>query len=189
MARRPAYLAELLKGGETATYNRDTGCWYAVKKTSHRIVGSKYPVVSHKITAALTASGRVEPSSRIKPDIESFEVREVGYSFVLRNLIPVKWKKALKSDQDEIFLWLISAESPTSFLLKDRELKELEHRNVNSQISKLWAYFPENLSEILRPLKTLVALYYPDRIVLQQPTEEQVRLMAQYNCNVEDIQL
>jgi len=186
MARTPEYVEKLRVDGEVARCKN--GEWYLSVRKSQRVSGMKNPQVYYEDIAIALPSGRVELASITRPTIGEFRCYEFGYSYVLKVLIPTKWKAHLQDAWEPIFLDLIREISPTSYLLRNIS-SIIIPRNAprkNLQKERFWNDLPSGLNERIQLLKQIQIAYYPDNTcVISKPQDDEARLLSELGINLE----
>lgn len=178
MARPPGYVEKLKRPGEVARLIN--GTWYLSIRKSRRVRGTKIPEVYYENVAIASPSGRVELANIVRPTLGDFRCYEFGYSYVLKSLIPAKWKAHLKDAWESIFLDLIQEISPTSYLLKDIVSIVIPEDAPRKSLQKtrFWKDLSPGMNEQLQPLKQIQIAYYPDNTcVISKPSDAAAKVL------------
>lgn len=132
--------------------------YYLYRTTSRRVPGKKYPQPVQSFIGTITKEGLVCSKVR-KISTETVAVYEYGFSYAMKCLLPEKFRKDFQDNgkADAVFLNIIYQFSPTSYLLRDKELQTCEelHVSLGVQIKK----FERLLGIELRKLLPLCGVY------------------------------
>ena len=178
MARPPEYVEKCKRPGEVAQFRN--GKWYLSIRKSKRVSGLKSPQVYYEDVAIALPSGRVELADIVRPTIGDFRCYEFGYSYVLKEMIPAKWKAHLQDAWEPIFLDLIQEISPTSYLLKDIVSIVIPEDAPRKSLQKtrFWNELPPGMNQQLQPLNQIQIGYYPDNTcVISKPSDAAAKVL------------
>ncbi len=173
----------------SATYGKGlsvkeiNGKYYLYKRSSKRIPGVKNPKVTETYVGVITPNGLVLKERGLSK--ANVDVYEYGFSRVLLAICPANWKKALKADWMPVLYTIIQKESPNSYLLRDYEMPDLSNRNINLQTRNLWEALPKDTRAELEPLRRVYQIAYPDRTVMANISEEQIRIAHKHGVDLE----
>jgi len=113
--------------------------YYLYKTTSVRVAGKRNPQAQSEYIGIITEEG-VKKTGIKKVDTEVVRVYEYGFSYVMKSLLPKKMVQDLGSMEraEDILNYIIQEHSPTSYLLREKELPTREdlHTCISTQIKK-----------------------------------------------------
>lgn len=185
--RYPDWVQKQRTRGTTVKKKGDN--YYLYKRTSKRVKGKKYPQPVDTYVGIITPDGVIRSGVR-KVNITDIEVKEYGYSRALWQLCPEGWKKPLGDEWEDVLTILIADDSPETYLLKERTLKnkaEFHHSFPAQKASlsrRIYKEYNLSLGE-LDLLRNIYLVYLEKEPVVSRIDEEQKRFLEKYGISLE----
>lgn len=187
MSRYPDWVNAHKKKGTSVKKVGDS--YYLYRTTSKRVEGKEYPQPVQKFIGTITKDGVVESKVR-KISTEQVKVYEYGFSNVLTKLVPDKFLKDLreKDKREYLLLNIIKYYSPTSYLLRDRDILTAEELRISlcTQIKKL----ERMIGITMKELKILSGIYLVEAgeyDMISVVTEDAKKLLNKLEVEIDDI--
>lgn len=162
--------------------------YYLYKATSKRVAGKKYPQPVHTFIGTITKKGVIRSNIK-KVEMGKVFVYEYGFSYVLKQIVPMKFYKDLRmAIPEQAFLNVIKHFSPRSYLLRGLKLPSAEelHISLPLQIKRI-----ERLTNIkIEELFPLMHLYLVDiggNEMISEVTDEIKSIMKRMGINNYDV--
>jgi len=132
--------------------------YYLYKTTSVRVPGKKNPQPQSIYVGVITREGVIETNVK-KVDTTTVRVYEYGFSYATKKLLPKKMIKTLgdQNRADEVLRHIVSELSPTSYLLRKKELAAKD--DLHTSISPYKKMFEKHLGMKLDELLPLKGIY------------------------------
>ena len=153
--------------------------YYLYKTKSVRVPGKKNPQPQSEYIGIITEDG-VIPSSVKKLQTDCVRVYEYGFSYVLRQKVlkRIACSEEERNREEEIFLCWIRQYSPTSYLLRNRELPAKEELSVSFSVrGKKYERLGGIKVEELLALQQIYLVEIGAKEMISERTEEQKKLL------------
>lgn len=136
--------------------------YYLYKHSSRRVPGKKYPVPKDTYLGKITPEG-VEKSvaKKVATEGAAIIVKEYGFSKAVELLCPAGWKEPLGKDWQPVLDYIITRESPESYITQIRKVPEAFPGNgqYGAQKSSLMRRMRNEHGIDLNDLDTLKTVY------------------------------